>query len=236
MTNKQTTQHLFTILLMLLLGTFTSAPLVPAQKPAAAKAASPSGPKEGIKVHGHWTIEIRNPDGRLVERREFKNALSAFGKASLARFLQRVSKPGEWIVELRSATFSPEGPCGTSSLIGSPCRIYEKASQLPEASSTEVFKTLTVSSQSETNNTVLSGTATATRTESISTVATQLYRCPADTQGVCPHIPNEECVTGLGGILLCSPNVREFTGTTLATPINVVAGQIIQVTVVISFS
>src|SRR5437660_9651652 len=31
--------------------------------------------QEGIKVHGHWTIEVRGPDGRLVERRQFENAL-----------------------------------------------------------------------------------------------------------------------------------------------------------------
>jgi hypothetical protein len=40
-----------------------------------AQSVPPSSAREGIKVHGDWTIEIRNPDGQLVERRQFKNAL-----------------------------------------------------------------------------------------------------------------------------------------------------------------
>ena len=31
----------------------------------------------GIKVHGHWIIEVLNPDGSLVNHREFENANSA---------------------------------------------------------------------------------------------------------------------------------------------------------------
>ena len=70
---------------------------------------------------------------------------------------------------------------------------------------------------------MLSGTATAARTAAIDTVFAQLSRCPVDTQGVCdPDLLDN----GFGS----------FTQTTVATPINVVAGQLIQVTVVISFS
>ena len=50
----------------------------PAAKPAAAPApALPAakGQHEGIKVHGHWTIEVKNPDGKVVTHREFENAL-----------------------------------------------------------------------------------------------------------------------------------------------------------------
>jgi hypothetical protein len=43
----------------------------------ATSAAKPQGgPQEGIKVHGHWVIEVRNPDGTLSTRREFENGLS----------------------------------------------------------------------------------------------------------------------------------------------------------------
>src|SRR5687767_7580490 len=103
MTTKQSTRRLFTILLMLMLGTFTSVPLVRAQKPAAAKPSSPSGPKEGIKVHGRWTIDIRNPDGKLVSRRDFKNALTANGGAFLGRFLQRTHKSDRKSTRLNSS-------------------------------------------------------------------------------------------------------------------------------------
>jgi len=40
------------------------------------QAAQPSKPgDEGVEVHGHWVIDVRNPDGRLVAHREFENAL-----------------------------------------------------------------------------------------------------------------------------------------------------------------
>lgn len=33
------------------------------------------GQHEGIKVHGHWSIEVHNPDGSLVRHVEFENSL-----------------------------------------------------------------------------------------------------------------------------------------------------------------
>ncbi|HTA59965.1 MAG TPA: hypothetical protein VK805_17525 [Candidatus Baltobacteraceae bacterium] len=67
----------------------TAAPTVPAQKPAAvAKPAavhvqtvspeekSPAkGTREGIMVHGHWTIDVKNPDGTVASHSDFENTL-----------------------------------------------------------------------------------------------------------------------------------------------------------------
>jgi len=39
--------------------------------------AKPGG--EGIKVHGHWVLEVKGKDGKTVERREFNNSLVGFG-------------------------------------------------------------------------------------------------------------------------------------------------------------
>src|SRR5262245_57695497 len=33
---------------------------------SAVKSERSGGPQEGIKVHGHWVIEVRNPDGSLA--------------------------------------------------------------------------------------------------------------------------------------------------------------------------
>ncbi|HSP63214.1 MAG TPA: hypothetical protein VLQ90_09555, partial [Pyrinomonadaceae bacterium] len=73
------------LILALALSTFPLAfsLAVKAQTPAKA-ATSPAveskgGQKEGIKVHGHWTIDVRNPDGTLVTHREFENDLQADG-------------------------------------------------------------------------------------------------------------------------------------------------------------
>ena len=58
---------------------------------APAQAAKPAGGMgEGIKVHGRWTIEVRNPDGSLASRHEFQNDLYPFppgrGELCLVRF------------------------------------------------------------------------------------------------------------------------------------------------------
>jgi hypothetical protein len=30
---------------------------------------------DGIKIHGHWLLQVKNPDGKIVDRREFNNSL-----------------------------------------------------------------------------------------------------------------------------------------------------------------
>src|SRR5580704_12645686 len=81
----------------------------PAAKPtpAANRPANKNAPKgqtEGIKVHGHWTIEVRNPDGTLVDHREFENSLAPAnggnGAGLLAALLGRVVSAGSWSVVL----------------------------------------------------------------------------------------------------------------------------------------
>jgi len=46
-----------------------------------------AGDQEGIAVHGHWVIEVRNADGSLAERREFENSLTSDGKQTLRQLL-----------------------------------------------------------------------------------------------------------------------------------------------------
>jgi hypothetical protein len=68
--------------------TLASTPLSPflpafaSQRPAARASAKEEGsPKsntpsqQGVKVHGHWVLQVKNPDGTLGDRREFDNSL-----------------------------------------------------------------------------------------------------------------------------------------------------------------
>src|SRR5439155_9641455 len=48
-------------------------------------------PGDGIKVHGHWTIDVRNPDGALASHNEFENALEPGGASALSGLLGRSS-------------------------------------------------------------------------------------------------------------------------------------------------
>lgn len=69
------------------------------------------GPNEGITVHGWWTIEVRNPEGKVVTHREFENALSVQGANILTNFLLNLWTPGIWNVSL-GGTSTQANPCG----------------------------------------------------------------------------------------------------------------------------
>jgi hypothetical protein len=168
---------------------------------------SGDGSHEGIKVHGHWTIEVRNPDGTLATHREFENSYQQ--GSALPGILSRKSSVGYWEIWLGG---SPN-ICGTGSP-GAPCQIYEPGAGLG-------INTLVESESGY--GLVLSGTVTAINPGSLSLVATYLGSCPPTSPASppCPGINQ-----GYGPV----------TVTTLSTPIQVSAGQTVAVTVNISFS
>ncbi len=94
-------------------------------KPAAAPTA-PKGQHEGIMVHGHWVIEVKNPDGTVTARREFENSIQPYGAGYLAALLSGNNSPGGLSILLNGVgttfgslqqagsqplTFSEAGPC-----------------------------------------------------------------------------------------------------------------------------
>jgi hypothetical protein len=90
------------------------------QKPAQAPA---SGLNTGIKVHGHWTIDVLNHDGTLANRVEFENGLTLIGAEALPAILGRTMTPGAWAVGLgysntmNNPAIDPgPGPCNPGSL------------------------------------------------------------------------------------------------------------------------
>jgi hypothetical protein len=179
--------------------------------------------EQGIKVHGKWEIAVRNADGSLASRHAFNNSLTVAGvpvggNAVLAGLLGRqFGTVGDWHVLIWRACGSESSPHG--------CRITEPTfpNQL-----NGVFRNLRITVPTHTvsfpaignreipNGTVeLAGEATATINRAIEAVSTQLGLCPTGTN----------CFM-----------VSDITSHTLETPIPVVAGQIIQVKVVLSFS
>jgi hypothetical protein len=182
---------------------------------------------EGIKVHGRWTIDVRQPDGTLVSHREFENALlvsregSTVGNVILARILGRELSLGNWHIYLGSDNQSDPAPCINSAMapaivdgffggngpgrLQNVCMISEVGSSI----SSSQIGTLTVSVVGA--QLVLTGTATASKTGKIREVVTLLG---ADSSSYYP-----------------SP----ISGTVLREVIEVVKDQIIQVKVAISF-
>lgn len=201
-------------------------------------AQSNSGPAEAIKVHGHWTIDVRDSDGTLVTHRDFENGLTLQGKNGLVRLLGRQITNGAWHVGL--ANSSGNHPCESpADSVGNPasptpCQILEPDFWGPAVvNSPYFFKTL-ILSLPDSGGLVLSGTATAARNGTIDLVNTRIYNCPPNNG------PQACAATNTIGRF-------EFTEKQLAQPVNgscpepacavnVVKGQIIQVTVTISFS
>jgi hypothetical protein len=190
--------------------------LSPAPAARAGEGEARRGTRQGIKVHGHWTIDIKNPDGSLVSHHVFENSLAS-GAVSLPQILARTLVPGAWTVVLQPGTSGLRKPCPHHRL-GS-CRIGESGEQ---------FNTLTVdvpASGPSAGKLVLSGHATAEAEGDVFEVYTELGLCPATTL---PAV----CATSAKG----GTESPRFTWHSLPTPIVALANQIIQVTVVISFS
>ena len=82
---------------------FISVPLPTEVSDSATKS---DGLSEGIQVHGDWVIEVSDPDGNLVERREFRNALAVgpgHGGALVANLLKGETTivQNTWGIDLR---------------------------------------------------------------------------------------------------------------------------------------
>lgn len=216
--NKQITSKLAetlrmtaAVFLMLMLGAIypTAISQVKSQSPPKATDHSRGGgPKEGIQVHGKWTIDVRNSNGSLLVHREFENGL--VGAFDLAQIMTRQKALGLWMITLGG---SPN-PCG-----GSGCIIGEPALG-PSTSATS--RNLVVGMVGA--GVELKGSFTAVAAGSIVDVGTMFSVCPADTA--------PQTCAGSGVM----NDTVIFTGKTLAAPIPVEAEQSVQVKVVISFS
>ncbi len=57
----------------------TVEPTGPAPRQAENEELSAKARRHGIRIHGHWVIDVRNPDGKLVEHRDFENSLATVG-------------------------------------------------------------------------------------------------------------------------------------------------------------
>ena len=153
-------------------------------------------PGDGIKVHGRWTIEVRNPNGSVAGRHEFNNALIFSGGQILARLLQGNSPRGLWMVHFG---FPPSTPCPPAN-----CRLQEPG--IPFDSDGALSVAIVGNLDNEVK---LTGSLTAIANGVIDTVTVSQY---------------------------LNPNITVFSQKALTTPIQVVAGQSIAVTVVYSFS
>ncbi|MEO8678625.1 MAG: hypothetical protein ABI665_06245 [Vicinamibacterales bacterium] len=187
---------------------------------AQAPAPGTGGPGEKIAVRGHWKIDVRQPNGDLVTHTEFDNAFFDTGGVELTNTLARRRAPAAWEIDLQAISSSA---CGPAAGPGAPCVIVEPGF-VPLAGS-NVFKNVTM----DPTGLVLRGTATAERVGRIDVVFTRLWSCNAGTPAsTCAFDPTVGAGIGRTSVV--------FSGHNLSPPIDVVAGQVIEVEVTYSFS
>lgn len=158
---------------------------------------------DGIEVHGDWTIEIKNPDGSLAGRHQFKNALVSSGAQTLAGLLHGTAARGRWFLLLGGAT----SPCQQNG----GCFLVEVGAVGAPAPNDGPLSVAPVGS----DQVRLNGSLTAVRDGQITYVASALG--VESTPGNFPSYPT-------------------FSQRSLPSPIQVVAGQSVAITVVFSFS
>jgi hypothetical protein len=178
------------------------------------RAHASSSPQDGIKVHGDWTITLRNPDGSVAAVHEFKNALAVGlgGDKILAQLIGGAAVAGQFTVNLFT---TPVTACNSSN---APCQITE-ASSLNSANSRDLTKSVPLTGP-DAGKLILRGSVRVPANATISVVQTDLTQCLAT-------VSPTACVSASG---------VGFTQRSLATPIAVVQDQLVEVRVVISFS
>lgn len=232
-------------------------------------AAPNTADNQGIRVHGHWVLQVKNADGTLGERREFDNSLvtddaNLSGNQVLAALLSGNATAGDpAVLFIQSPSGSnPSGYCQAADF-GNQNRtcwgLTTNETQLAATNPTNFFTGLSATASFSTNvNWVLSGNFTIpTGLSSISVVQTLLMLCakesaaflgPNETlQGTTSDrnadLPSSGCtaVGGGGGTTTGTPADFIFPGFLTSTsvpggPLAVTTGQIVQVSVTISFS
>jgi hypothetical protein len=199
-----------------------AAPAAAAAKPVAEEArgkeAGDHGLNMGIKVHGHWVIEVRNPNGNLARHVEFENSLVGTGGEMLAGLLG-----GTWSVSPQTWTVwinGTQSPCSS----GSGCNIVAP-DFCTGACAPGLFNNLSVSTPGNGTTLSLTGTAIADNSSAINTVGTIVFPC---LNTVAPGSCTFKNSDNVGFPFTQATN---FPG----SPVNVTAGQTINVSVTISF-
>ncbi len=88
--------------------------LAPGKAAAVLSAGGHSGAvSQGIHIHGHWIIDVKNPDGTLAQHHEFDNAPLQGGATFLMSFLTGSASFASWGIALYN-TNAVTPICGTS--------------------------------------------------------------------------------------------------------------------------
>jgi hypothetical protein len=241
-------------------------------------AARPESPgAQGLKVHGHWVMDVKNKDGKVVEHRDFQNSLTTVASAGsngisvtgdqiLAGLLSGsivTGDPGIGFIQDTNTSVDPSLDCGSVAALSLNCFLFSTPQSLLGINQATLQTGLTISvtflgGPSGAPSWVLSGNYTVPAgLTSIVSVATMEGFCYTSfslfSNGVGPFSGGSfNDRSNVYGASICSKTNSEFasglntaTGSLTFTPVmsggvpkplSVTAGQIITVTVTITFS
>jgi hypothetical protein len=204
--------------------------------PQQASTTPSSGNQEGVKLHGHWIIDVRNPDGTLAEHRDFENTATGYGQELLAALMSGYAVPSDYAIFLSTTGTAPcAAPQGYQG-----CGIVRSLTTLPASALCQYYTCFTgetysanlIDSSGTGSTFTLQGNFTATQGGTITGVSTLYGTCPANlsTATALATVTPAACSTTTG-----SGGYRTGTTATVST-VTVVTSQIVQVTVTFSFS
>jgi len=205
---------------------FGAGTIAPKSDDAQTLASAPTGPNEGVEVHGRWIIEVADTEGASVTVREFDNALQAPGAALLAQVLAHDKGVGAWVVNVTNA-LTGQYPCTGDSLLslGDACRMSQVPGTLADTNAGSLAVAAPTTGANA-NKLVLSGTVIAGQDGAIDNVSAYIHEC-APTSA--PQDVETSCA-GQGPFTWFSS--KQLSA---AEAIPVVTGQTVNVTVVFTF-
>jgi len=199
-----------------------------------------SGMNQNMKMHGHWTIDIKNPDGTLAQHHEFENSIQYDGQNYLVGLMSGYGAAGPWEIYFSSVgAVAGTSPCNSAQYPY--CAIvYSTASQPGSFICNGLYTCstgLTITPTFGVGPTLtLAGSIAATQAGSIGFVGTGMNACG----GTAGSNGYPTAISTITPAACYTSTTASFSGTatstTLASPISVAQGQIIQVKVVLSFS
>ncbi len=219
------------------------------------EAAAPGKPGgEGIKVHGHWKFEVHDPDGKLVSTREFENSLVTplGGDQILSQLLLGQAVAADWAIALCPQSgqillfqFCPAGSTPVAVLVPSPNGAIETllsaANDCGGGCVSGLTKQLTGNVATGVPfGILLRGSYTAPQNVSVNAVETTVGFCESNPAAASLVTISPQACDALNAANNTSGNASlgfaPFTETAVPATQNLTTGQVLTITVAISFS
>jgi hypothetical protein len=198
--------------------------------------AAKDGKHVGVEMHGHWVIDVKNPDGTVAEHRDFENTISGYGQELLVGLLSGYIVPSDYGIYLSS---SGTVPCAEPQGLAG-CIILRSLTTVPGSAVCLYYTCFTgltytptlIDNSAGGSQLLLAGSFAATQGGTINGVSTIYGTCPYNISATTAlaTVSPSTCSTTPG-----SGGYRQLSQASI-TPVTVVTSQIVQVTVTITFS